>query len=289
MALPLTPGQLIAYNNVATTPPDNPLGDILNDLTQSAGAQVLVYDPAATSSSPANVYATFPEALAAAQTLVGLVTVELAPDPASEIPAGIYDFQNRIAISGRLNLTGPSPTIVRDGATFINLFSFDLQTFLQTESLSPVVEVAAGSTVGFILQEGSEITTLPGAAPFFSVADTGVLFLIGRFGGRISTGPVPVVDLVSPGSVLSAQLYDDASIEDDILSGVGTAFFESRSPASRFSSTQTAFTGFLSIGFSSLSSNVAYSAVVPADWSGSPPATVQEALDRLASFLGPIP
>lgn len=32
-----------------------------------------------------------------------------------------------------------------------------------------------------------------------------------------------------------------------------------------------------------------YTPAVPADWSGSSPATVQAALDRLAAALGPIP
>jgi hypothetical protein len=32
-----------------------------------------------------------------------------------------------------------------------------------------------------------------------------------------------------------------------------------------------------------------YSAAAPADWSGTSPATVKEALDRLAAALGPIP
>jgi len=36
-------------------------------------------------------------------------------------------------------------------------------------------------------------------------------------------------------------------------------------------------------------SGTAYSASSSADWSGSPPATVAEALDRLAALVGPVP
>lgn len=32
-----------------------------------------------------------------------------------------------------------------------------------------------------------------------------------------------------------------------------------------------------------------YSASTPADWSGDPPATIAEALDRIAAAVGPVP
>lgn len=35
--------------------------------------------------------------------------------------------------------------------------------------------------------------------------------------------------------------------------------------------------------------NAPYSAAVSADWSGSPPTTIKQALDRIAATLGPIP
>lgn len=38
-----------------------------------------------------------------------------------------------------------------------------------------------------------------------------------------------------------------------------------------------------------LDASIAYSAAVPADWSGTSPATIGEALDRIAAALGPIP
>lgn len=39
----------------------------------------------------------------------------------------------------------------------------------------------------------------------------------------------------------------------------------------------------------SVSATIAYSAAVPADWSGTPPASIAEALDRLAALVGPVP
>lgn len=38
-----------------------------------------------------------------------------------------------------------------------------------------------------------------------------------------------------------------------------------------------------------LDASIAYTASTPADWSGSPPATIAEALDRLAALVGPVP
>lgn len=38
-----------------------------------------------------------------------------------------------------------------------------------------------------------------------------------------------------------------------------------------------------------VSATIPYSAATPADWAGSPPATIAEALDRIAAALGPIP
>ncbi len=59
-------------------------------------------------------------------------------------------------------------------------------------------------------------------------------------------------------------------------------------PAANGRSVQRALDGMRE-DVEALDAGIAYSPSTPSDWSGSPPTTIAEALDRIAAALGPIP
>lgn len=111
-------------------------------------------------------------------------------------------------------------------------------------------------------------------APLFvdSVKVQNMLKLVSVFSGANEGGPSALVDLANDVSDILPILHGGTG-----LNGVGA------------SGTVLVSTGSgLSYQFIS-SQDVEYTPAVPGDWSGSPPTTIKEALDRIAAAIGPIP
>lgn len=111
-------------------------------------------------------------------------------------------------------------------------------------------------------------------APLFvdSVKVQNMLKLVSVFSGANVGGPSALVDLANDVSDILPILHGGTG-----LNGVGA------------SGTVLVSTGSgLSYQFIS-SQDVEYTPAVPGDWSGSPPTTIKEALDRIAAAIGPIP
>jgi hypothetical protein len=105
-----------------------------------------------------------------------------------------------------------------------------------------------------------------------SVKVQNLLKLVSVFSGVVDGGPSALVDLANDVSDVLPILHGGTGLD-----GVGAA------------GTVLVSTGSgLSYQFI-LASNASYAPGVPGNWTGSPPTTVQQALDRIAAAIGPIP
>jgi hypothetical protein len=104
-----------------------------------------------------------------------------------------------------------------------------------------------------------------------SVKVQNMLSLISVFSGAVSGGPSALVDLEGDVTGILPIVHGGTGLND--VGTFGTVLMSSGSG--------------LSYQFVS-SPYIEYTPAVPGNWSGSPPTTVQEALDRIAAFIGPI-
>lgn len=111
-------------------------------------------------------------------------------------------------------------------------------------------------------------------APLFvdSVKVQNMLKLVSVFSGVNEGGPSALVDLATDVSDILPIIHGGTGL--DGVGAFGTVLMSTGSG--------------LSYQFIT-SAEVEYSAAVSGDWSGTPPATIKEALDRIAASIGPIP
>lgn len=201
------------------------------------------------------------------------------------IPIGTYNFAGvrlvgrvslRLAQEGFVFTSLASGVVIEDcqwieGIAIINApvgsgyFNYDAggdfaihirRSFITAAASTPLINISGGTTLKMILDEGSQIGGSDSNVIYFTATDT-----------------------------LVPRLRGSSNIQDDVLNApVGATVADlSLEPGCNFNTAQPDFlgTGVLS---SDTSISVRYEPTTPAHW-GTPPTTVKEALDTIASKI----
>lgn len=260
------------------------------NLEVSTAFKSFIFDPSADQSD--TTYNDWDAMLEVLRSLPGIKEILIPEGSLIQIPAGTYDMTD-IVISGETplaaveindvvfeNLSKISDLSIGVGATAANTvpsfsyndgaahaLSLDKVTFT-TGALAalPVFDVSAGSILGVNAQESSFISTNP-AVPVFAVDATSALggASAGGFGG---TG---------------GNSWGGGDVEDPFVTvAAGGVFNLTLATGDIF------WAGNQVTGPTTVTRKDDYESAVVANWDGTEPLNVKNALDRIAAALGPI-
>jgi len=244
-----------------------------------------------------NVFTSWPALFAAASVVAGPRTVEfdasLAP---TVIPAGAWDFGiwDVMFFGSTTTNFGDTTVTIVDGATLAGVYAFFDVAIRYQGNTAPCMTPPFRAQLHFY---GEANVRSDGLSPFVRAgAGTTVHNYFLHDSTGILTGVSPALEVFGPNSRIFLNLLDAADVQTDTLANTGgTAMvLVTRSTASNFSFTQTACPGgVLVLGSTYIQANDAviesYTPAVLADWSGIPPTSVANALDRIAAKITPIP
>jgi hypothetical protein len=191
------------------------------------GSDTLVFRPGGVTMD--NIYATWPELMAARALLDGPITIEFDDSilsPCVIPPGGPYDMTDTEWVGQNLISTGGTAVTVSDGASFTGLRRFRRHIRVSNYSLtgSPVADIA--NTDEIRISDRSDISTAVAGSPFFSldgIAAGGYATLVIDEGSSISwdnTGPVIGVP---DGVTLQVSIGEFSFVYRRALQGAATA------------------------------------------------------------------
>lgn len=296
MPIILTPDQVTALNNLPGFPNAQGLlfGDYIQNLILGYAAQTIVWRPGEPNPR-ANVFSSWTDALAAAQQTNGLVNILLDDSlSALTIPAGTYDFQNRIGLVAA-NSGSSMVVTLSDGVVFQNpgewRSPFRLVE-LRSQSVAPVMTSIAGTTLRLVL-EYFRCVSAAGAAPFFSVPTGTTAYAILRNGADLNgASGVPVVN--TEGTFVAIMLAG-TSLTGTYATGAGVFSAVIHASSADAPAPGGAFAGTFNLVLDTDAADfVGYTPGNGADWVDPDPNTVGNAIDRIAAAVvgllaGPIP
>lgn len=247
----------------------------------------LIFDPAGIGPVAPNVFSDWEKLYEQFLLVPGEVKI-FFPGPAS-IPAGTYDMQRRGLMVGPFSEFGLPPVVsLEPGVVLENMAILESIELRQT---GPDPSIVLVDDEQLILFKGARLSSTAGPVVSLegSVTPAQVTLI---FGGAITgaSGGAPVaIPAGNQGLVVSLVI---SGVYDGSVSGPATAVLILVVDANQQvppPPTLPGFAGTVVLNLFDDASLIGYSAAVGADWGGSPPATVAEALDRIAAALGPIP
>lgn len=257
-----------------------------NSRAARAGANpgaTFVFRPGGTAG--ANVYTTWSTVMAARAQVQGLAWILVDDSIVSPAPitAGTWNLDNTI-----LQGIGGEPTEfaqleLEQGAHWT--FGFLQVQYLEIQSVStlPVTTIAAGVVLFFSNQVSMNLS--PNVVPFFDVAN-GAVFAVNQLGGNFGDNTNALIEVEAGGTLVWTGALG-ADLENHAVGGAGAAggatYFFTSDCIVHTSTTPGTFTQ------SSQASAEGYTATTVANWSGTNPTSVANALDRLAAHVGPVP
>lgn len=267
-----------------------------------AAQQSFVFRPGAVAPLPDGVYNDWATLYADAIQAPGPITIYFdnsLVDPAPiVIPAGNWDFPRwDVTLAGALAFSFTqvtlSPETTLNGVASIDNF---LAVF-SSNALSPVITAPpptpSGSPAVLVLGRGVQIFTF-GAAPFVEIP-TDRFYAIGMLNQAAfsTTNIANVLDGTLGITALLMFCQDGATVPADSIRSTGvntlTQFvFSAASKLVDFTG-QPNFLGSIFTDLLNSGGNIQYLEGNLADWSGTPPGTLANALDRLAAHVGPVP
>jgi len=271
------------------------------DVAIRGSSDTIVYRPGAPSSG--NAVATWEEVMEFLGQVEGATvyvdTSRQTPiGTPAPVPPGVYNL--RFAQLGSVLLpTGIVVLDVQDGAVLQNLKGITDGLELRVHpSAAPCFTYPdqAGVPQVFAAYRGALIDN-QGSVPAIEVASGEFFVVAGTFSGFVGPqGGVCSQPIVNAADGAIVACVDNFGVwSQNWLSGEAGATLVYTALGPSFPEPPPALPSFLgSVVFGpddgnlSRSPRVVYSPAVPADWSGSPPSTVQEAFDRIAAAIGPI-
>jgi len=234
----------------------------------------------------APVYATFAEALAAAQAYAGPSLIFFDNSLGSpEIVAPVSDISNV-----RLVANPGVQVAVLDGATLVSTETIYIEG-AQLRSFSSLPVIAQPNTFVIALYGGGILLDNAATAPFILVG-AGEQATVGLENVGLMAGhPRPFLPAmpalqVDVGGSATVYLAAGANLGIGAVGGVGPCTLNVLST----SVTITLPLGpGVNVSYATNPTKLGYTPAILADWSGIPPVNVQNALDRIAAALGPIP
>lgn len=267
-----------------------------------AAQQSFVFRPGAVAPLPDGVYNDWATLYAAAIQAPGPITIyfdNTLVDPAPIIiPAGNWDFPRwDVTLAGAIAFSfiqvALSPETTLNGVANIDNFL----AIFSSNALGPVITAPpttpGGTPAVLVLGRGAQIFTF-GAAPFVEIPTDG-FYAIGMLNqAAFSTANiVSVLDGTLGVTALLMFCQDGATVPFDSIRSTGvntlTQFiFAAASKMVDFTG-QPNFLGSIFTDLFDSAGNIQYLEGNLADWSGTAPGTVANALDRLAAHVGPVP
>lgn len=269
------------------------------------GGTQLVYAPTATGDEGNYVFNDFGELYAKFQETPGYIEIyfdlpsglpPLAGFPPEfrsfPVPAASYDFENRAMFIG--NLSSILAIAVPEAGTEIrHLNGVSGAVGIYNETAAPVVigtDIVGPMPEVFFLRDNATLAVGPGAAPVLRL-DESVLgldsgrvqdpFLVGTGVVEVASGSVGIISTVGALSEIQADtIVGDGTTS--LVAFIGTASVDVDI------TTQSGFLGAIVEILNEDASQLLYTPADLADWSGTDPGNVAEALDRIAAALGPI-
>jgi hypothetical protein len=197
------------------------------------------------------------------------------------------------AASHALTVFTGSQLVIDDGAHFVGDANGNLQVefgysiIVYGNWTSPIITIGTDEQGNVFLRENSQLAAI-GASPFMHVTDTGNAYVLvtgisvigdgthATFTDTAASGANGLEVIAGLGSTVNANAVQ--------ASAGGVSYLEIDSSVN-YTGPQTGATLVLQ----SQAAQVAYTPALSANWSGTNPTSVANALDRIAAKIGPIP
>jgi len=261
------------------------------NLERNTAVKSFIFDPNATGSDDI-IFSNWASMLGNISTIPGIKDIIVRQTDISTpavIPAGTWDMAG-IRLRGENTDT---VAIVND-AVFENLASISSLNLLIANVANTVPNFQYNSGINIIdLDQVTFGAAIIGNAPFFEVSGAASLAVFNA-GVEYSSGisPTLIFDIQDTASVQfrsvsrigSGNNYGGASGNQPWISVAGTAFAQ----IVGFSGSDSFFPDDQAPSIVTVQLAENYYAGNPADWVGSPPVSLKDAIDRIAAALGPI-
>lgn len=258
-------------------------------ISSGGGGAALVFKPGATSEN--NVFATWPEVVAACAAIAGPRAIWFDPSIAPcIIPSGAWNLGgDDVTFSADGSNLLPSLLTVAPGASVNDCISLFADISVEHQGATPFMKVTR-TTPRRVVFAGFATVTPTGTAPLIQNVASPLLIVYADDVATISQGSTPTIDNQLLGATLSIIAAGAALFDTNVLSGVAAGYSGiNASPSAFVTAAQAVPGGIIAIANWAQGSEVQYIPSVVADWSGISPENVQRALDRIAAKIGPIP
>lgn len=261
------------------------------NLERNTAVKSFIFDPNSTGSDDI-IFSNWASMLGNISTIPGIKDIivrQVDIATPAVIPAGTWDMTGI-----RLRGEGPATVALVNDAVFENLASISNITLLIGNVANTVANFQYSSGINFI--EIDQVTLEASSntvAPFFEIAGSAFLGVINS-GARYfaNNSPTPIFDVQDTASVSfssisrigSGNSYGGQSGNQPWISVAGTA----TANISGFSGSDSFFPDDQAPSIVAVDLGDNYFAATPADWVGSPPVSLKDAIDRIAAALGPI-
>lgn len=265
-------------------------------LNGSAGSiGIFTFRPGAVAPLPPRVYNNFATLYADAILHEGLVVIAIddaivAPAP---IPAGNWFFPNKnLILSG--NGVRNINVDLQDQCKFSGLIEVTEFLTLNSLSSSPIITVPLSFLPQpdlFILGRGCRLNNF-GTSFFFDVLPDALLIIgMPLSGGLDSTNIVNLQPSILGNTGVFTFVANNSQIVSDFVTGDATGIWIGNEvgTSNLINQVQPNLLGTIFIQLSAESTRLNYAPANLADWSGIPPTSVSDALDRIAAKITPIP
>jgi hypothetical protein len=211
-----------------------------------------------------------------------LIEVNGSLAPATWLANGSQDMSGVTLFSSQQTVQGFTLTLADNVIWTFDTLLVDGLSLLSQGGTSPVTQA---TTATLVLDNFSQVAS-KGVASFFVLSGV----LEGLFKGNSTLGDFVhhAVKVTGAGGNFTGYFYQNSAIGSHAFDPTGTSNIAFNIDASVFAATQDApLTP--SINFLDASGQMSYTATNVADWSGTNPSSIQNALDRIAAKITPIP
>lgn len=226
-----------------------------------------------------NVYTSWPSLYAALTRVAGPKWIEIDDSIVSPavVPAGAYAL-DQVRISGK----GPASGLELAAGVTFTATTLTIENLLVTSNVTGPVWTYTSATIGALYLTAAAVACNNAASPFLLVSGAGAEVVAIGFEASIGDGTHEVLGSAAGGTL---EINFVASLATgDSLAGAATSLFYDA--ASTVNLPQPVGVSLFPI---SQASNTTYTAATVANWSGTNPTSVANALDRIAAHSGPIP
>jgi len=219
--------------------PFSSLAAFIRRMILGAGNSTVVWRPGGVSSG--NVFATWPEVVAAVSGMNGDVTIALDTDIApAVIPPGNYDLRP-VGVSGPVTFVNASKnppfaapffTIGPGAVTIKGLSGLD---DVQVDNQSTVAVIVSTTNGAFVMRQRATIFQT-GAGPFWSVTAGGYEITVSDASQiTVSGGPAIALVVAAPGSCL-LNVEDVSTVDTNMITAAPGSLIVGSAPGARYAS-----------------------------------------------------